>query len=89
MIIEQTVEIHMNHRVYFEVPPYIPEGKATIKFSVIPSGASPRKAKSWRSFRGIFKDSGDTVAGFLERMRADKELEDEIDKRHQSPCTGV
>jgi hypothetical protein len=89
MVIEQTVEIPVSHRVYIEVPPYIPEGKATIKFSVIPSGPSARKAASWRSFRGIFKDSGDTVAGFLERMRADRELEDEIDKRRQAPHTGI
>jgi hypothetical protein len=89
MVIEQTVEIPANHRVSIEVPSFIPEGKATIKFSVIPSGSPPRKAKSWRSFRGIFKDSGDTVADFLERMRADRELEDEIDKRRQSSHTGT
>ncbi|MDR2490037.1 MAG: hypothetical protein LBD20_01375 [Spirochaetaceae bacterium] len=81
MVIEQTVEIPANRRVYLEVPPYIPEGRATITFSVSPSDYSLQSVKSWRSYRGIFKDSGNTVSDFLGRMRADRELEDEIDKR--------
>jgi hypothetical protein len=86
MIIEQMVEIPANRRIYIEAPPYIPEGKAMITFSVTPAcAASPlTERKSWRSFRGMFKDSGDTTADFLERMRADRELEDALDRRHIS-----
>jgi hypothetical protein len=86
MTIEQTVEIPVDHRLYIDVPPYIPEGKATITFSIAPAnskGAS-QSAKTWRSFRGIFKGSGGTVSDFLKRMRADRELEDEIEKRRQT-----
>jgi hypothetical protein len=87
MTIEQTVEIPASHRLYIDVPPYIPEGKATITFSIVPanSNRASQSAKTWRSFRGIFKGSGGTVADFLKRMSADRELEDEIDKRRQDP----
>jgi hypothetical protein len=87
MTIEQTVDIPADRRLYIDVPPYIPEGKATITFSIVPanSNRASQRAKTWRSFRGIFKGSGGTVADFLERMRADRELEDEIDKRRQAP----
>ncbi|GMO48555.1 MAG: hypothetical protein Pg6C_11110 [Treponemataceae bacterium] len=89
MIIEQTVEIPASRRVYLEVPAYIPEGRATITFSVSSIGSPPRSAKSWRSYRGIFKDSGNTVSDFLKRMCADRELEDEIDKRRQFSGNGA
>jgi hypothetical protein len=87
MAIEQTVDIPANHRLYIDVPPYIPEGKATITFSIVPvsnDGAS-QNAKTWQSFRGIFKGSGGTAADFHKRMYADRELEDEIDKQRQVP----
>jgi hypothetical protein len=87
MTLQQTVEIPASRRLYIDVPPYIPEGKATITFSIAPAngnGAS-QGVKTWRSFRGIFKGSGGTVADFLMRMRADRELEDEIDKRRLDP----
>jgi hypothetical protein len=89
MTVEQMVEIPANRRIYIELPPYIPEGKAMIAFSVTPACAASlekksTERKSWRSFRGMFKDSGDTTADFLERMRTDRELEDAIDRRHIS-----
>jgi hypothetical protein len=87
MTIEQTVEIPADRRIFLTVPSYIPEGKATITFSVSPADSTPQKVRSWRSYRGIFKDPNDTVADFLERMRADRELEEEIDKRLQSSDT--
>jgi hypothetical protein len=80
MVIEQTVEIPVNRRVYLEMPPYIPEGRATITFSVSPADSSFQNVKPWRSYRGIFKRSGNTVSDFLRRMREDREIEDEIDK---------
>jgi hypothetical protein len=85
MTIEQTVEIPADHRLYIDVPPYIPEGKATITLSIIPANRDRafQNPGAWRSFRGIFKGSGGTVSDFLKRMRSDRELEDEIDKRHQ------
>jgi hypothetical protein len=87
MTIEQTIEIPASHRLYLEVPPYIPEGKATITFSITSanSNGASQSAKTWRSFRGIFKGSGGTVADFRNRMRADRELEDDIDKRRLDP----
>jgi hypothetical protein len=86
MTIEQTVEIPADHRLYIDVPPYIPEGKATITFSIAPanSGGVSQNPETWRSFRGIFKGSGGTAADFLKRMRADRELEDEIDRCRQA-----
>ncbi|GMO24635.1 MAG: hypothetical protein Pg6A_11660 [Termitinemataceae bacterium] len=93
MVIEQTVEIPplngQSRRIYLEVPPYIPEGRVTITFSVSPASSSFQSAKSWRSYRGIFKDSDNTVSDFLGRMRADRELEDEIDKRRRSSGSGA
>jgi hypothetical protein len=90
MTIEQTVEIPANHRLYIDVPPYIPEGKAMITLSIAPvnSDGASQSTKTWRSFRGIFKGSGVTVADFLKRMRADRELEDEIDRRRQASKGG-
>jgi hypothetical protein len=90
MTIEQMVEIPANRRIYIELPPYIPEGKAMIAFSVTPAcAASPlMERKPWRSFRGMFKDSGDTTVDFLERMRADREMEDAIDRRYLSSSHG-
>jgi cytidylate kinase len=87
MTIEQTVEIPANHRLVIDVPPYIPKGKATISFSIAPahSNEGSQSAKTWRAFRGMFKGSGGTVADFLKRTRTDRDLEDEIDKRHQDP----
>jgi hypothetical protein len=86
--IEQTVEIPADHRLYIDIPPYIPEGKATITLSIDPvnrDGVS-KNSGAWRSFRGIFKGSGGTVADFLKRMRADRELEDEIDRYRKGGC---
>jgi hypothetical protein len=37
----------------------------------------------------MFKDSGDTTADFLERMRADREMEDAIDRRYLSSSHGT
>jgi hypothetical protein len=89
MSIQQTIDIPASRhvRLDIDVPLYIPEGKATITFSIAPanSNGSSQSAKTWRSFRGIFKGSGGTVADFLKRMRTDRELEDEIDQRRQDP----
>jgi hypothetical protein len=35
MTIEQTVEIPDNHRIYFDLPPQIPAGKARIAINIL------------------------------------------------------
>ncbi|MDR1176364.1 MAG: hypothetical protein LBK83_12960 [Treponema sp.] len=65
MTIEQTVDIPADHRLYIDVPPYIPEGRVTITFSIAPANSkeASQSVKTWQSFRGIFKGSGGTEHG--------------------------
>jgi hypothetical protein len=81
MTIQQTIDIPASRRVYFEflAPQGIPLGVAEVAIT-FNGTAKPKAAvngESWRSLRGLFKDTGDTLDAYLERHRAENELEQE------------
>ncbi|GHV81724.1 hypothetical protein AGMMS49991_02820 [Spirochaetia bacterium] len=77
MIIEQTIEIPENHRIYFDVPSQIPAGRTKVALTIIdfPQAALSEHEPStgpysWRKLRGMFNDSGfSTEELFKERAR--------------------
>jgi hypothetical protein len=73
MTIEQTVEIPANRRLTIDVPQDVPPGWTILTFTPAPQTGL---RNSWRSLRGICKNSGDTLDAFLERKHAEKTLED-------------
>ncbi|MDR1046563.1 MAG: hypothetical protein LBL64_02205 [Treponema sp.] len=85
MTIEQTVEIPADHRLTIEVPPEIPAGRAKAALTLTFETAVPRLKKdaSWRSLFGMCKDSGDTLAAYMERRRADGNLERAVEQRRE------
>jgi len=78
MIIEQTVEIPSDRRVFFDVPREIPIG-ATARFEI---HWSPRKEAvnnldaTLEEIWALCKDVPVTVDGFLEERRRDNEMEE-------------
>jgi hypothetical protein len=84
MTIEQTVEIPADHRLVFEIPPNIPAGRAKAALTLTFETAAPRPKKaSWRSLFGMCKDSGDTLAAYMERRKADGALEQTVEQRRE------
>jgi hypothetical protein len=85
MTIEQTVEIPADHRLVFEIPPNIPAGrvKAALTLTFETAEPQPEKGASWRSLFGLCRDSGDTLAAYLERRRADGALEQAVERRRE------
>jgi hypothetical protein len=85
MTIKQTVEIPADHRLVFEIPPHIPEGRAKAALTLTFETAVPlqKKDASWRSLFGMCKDSGDTLAAYMERHRADGDLERIVEQRRE------
>jgi len=83
MLIEQTVEIPVDHRVFLDLPRSVPAGtKARISI-VIPAIFESQSAvePKVKSFRGILKDKGISVERLREMQREDKSLEDAADNR--------
>lgn len=85
MILEQTIEIPENHRIYFDIPFQIPAGKAKIAltisdFSQAPVSEQEAPVIPLLELRGSCKGE-DTLTAYLERKRADNALEFEHDKR--------
>jgi hypothetical protein len=85
MTIEQTVEIPADHRLVFEIPPNIPAGraKAALTLTFETTVSQPEKGASWRSLFGMCKDSGDTLAAYMERRRADGAWEQAVEQRRE------
>jgi hypothetical protein len=85
MTIEKTVEIPADRRIVFEVPPEIPAGRAKATLTLIfeTTAARPKKDTSWRSLFGMCKNSGDTLAAYMERRRADDGLEQAATQRRK------
>jgi hypothetical protein len=72
MIVEQTVEIPANRRVFLDLPRGVPFGKARIEVRVIPAEAPPLSLMDlYGSCAGE-----DTLDAYFERKRADKALEE-------------
>jgi hypothetical protein len=93
MTLQQTIDVPADRRVSFDflAPQEIPTGtaevviifnaakpKATVSNAAVPAIA----AKGWRSLRGLYKDTGDTLNAYLERHRADNALEYELEELH-------
>ena len=84
MIIEQTIEIPASRRIFLDLPPELPSGKAKIEYTITPE--SPLRGvpeKSLRSLLGIDKGL-DTMDAYFERKRADKAREDAQYERMRS-----
>ena len=76
MTIEQTIEIPASRRVFLDLPPELPVGKAKVELTIIPEIASQGKnAKPLCSLLGIHKGL-DTMDAYFARKQKDKELED-------------
>jgi hypothetical protein len=84
MVIEKTVEIPANRRVYFDLPYTVPCGMADFEISVLPhikvsydeahSGDYQKHETEFaKPLRGFFKGSKFTVAGFMEERRSENE----------------
>ena len=83
MTVTQTIDIPANRRVFLDLPPELPVGRAQVELKVLPF---PRQEKSAAgiyetatSLRGIAKKMGSTltVEHFHEMMREEKILEEE------------
>jgi hypothetical protein len=85
MTIQQTIEIPSSRRVHFDflAPQEIPTGVAEVAI-IFNGAAKPKTAagKGWRSLRGLYKDTGDTLDAYLERHQAENELEYELEELH-------
>ena len=78
MTIEQTIEIPADRRIFLDLPPELPVGRA--KISVTPEADWPvtNTHKEFESLRRLAKKMGSTltVERFLEMRREDLELEE-------------
>jgi hypothetical protein len=84
MIIEQTVEIPADRRIFLDLPHSIPVGvRARIEINIPAVPEIPVKTvqATAKSFRGILKGRGITLERFREMQREDKALEDKAEDR--------
>jgi hypothetical protein len=70
MTIEQTIEVPVNHRIFLDLPPQVPVGKAKLEFTVIPE-AAPKSGK--RSGFGCAKGEFIVAEDFDEPLEDFKE----------------
>jgi hypothetical protein len=78
MTIEQTVEIPANRRIFLDLPPDLPSGKARVEVrmaEVQPPGKADTPALSLMDLYGSCEGE-DTLDAYFERKRADKALEE-------------
>ena len=76
MIIEQTVEIPASRRIFLDLPPELPVGKA--KITITSPVEKPAAYKTVADLRGIAKKMGSTITvkRFLEMRQEDLSLEE-------------
>ena len=83
MTITQTVEVPANRRIFLDLPPELPVGRAKVELTVTPENLSQEKTvKSLASFFGVDKGL-DTMDAYFVRKRADKELENSQFEKNQ------
>jgi hypothetical protein len=84
MVVEQTVEIPVSHRLTINVPHEIPAGKVILTFTPVstdPFAVVRAKNKAAREkLRELCKDSKLTVDSFLAMKHADRVLEAAIEE---------
>ena len=83
MIIEQTVTIPADHRIFLELPRSVPAGVEARVSIAIPTVFEHQDANNLqvKSFRGILKGKGISINRLREMQREDKTLEDAADNR--------
>jgi hypothetical protein len=85
MIIEQTIEIPVNRRIFLDLPQELPVGKAKVELTITPEATTQGKTiRPLASFLGIDKDR-DTMDAYFARKRADKAKEDAQFERMRQP----
>jgi hypothetical protein len=84
MIIEQTVDIPADRRIFLDLPEDSPAGKAKITVTFEADKALPDRYAALENLRGIAKRMGSTltVEQFLAMRREDLELEEAKYRRH-------
>jgi len=84
MTITQTIEVPADRRVFLDLPPELPIGKAKIEFTITPeSRLQGESVKPLKSLFGVHKGL-DTMEAYFARKRADKVLEDAQYERMRS-----
>jgi hypothetical protein len=78
MTIEQTIEIPESHRVFLDLPPELPAGKAKITITPHVEKQAANVHETIESLRGFAQRMGSTltVDSFLEMRREDLRLEE-------------
>jgi hypothetical protein len=78
MIIEQTVEIPADHRIFLNLPPELPVGKAKVTITPQPEKPAANIYDAVTKLRGLAKEMGSslTVEGFIEMRQEDLRLEE-------------
>ena len=78
MIIEQTVEIPADHRIFLDLPLELPVGKAKITITPQPEKPAANIYDTVTKLRGLAKGMGSslTVVDFLEMRQEDLSLEE-------------
>ena len=83
MIITQTVEIPANRRIFLDLPPELPLGKAKVTVTPQIETPSDNAYEAVEKLRGLAKKMGSTITveRFLEMRQDDLRLEEEKIKR--------
>jgi len=83
MTIEQTIEIPASRRVFLDLPPELPVGKAKITVTPQAEKVVSDAYEAIASLRGLGKKMGSslTVEGFHKMQREDLRLEEEKHNR--------
>ena len=83
MTIEQTIEIPASHRIFLDLPPELPAGKAKITITPQTEKQAANAYETIESLRGLAKKMGSTltVESFLEMRHEDLRIEEERYKK--------
>jgi hypothetical protein len=84
MIIEQTIEIPASRRIFLDLPPELPIGKAKVELAITPDVPQGKAVKPLASLWGVDKGL-DTMDAYFARKRADKAKEDAQFERMRQP----
>lgn len=78
MIIEQTIEIPADHRIFLEVPKTVPQGMAKIALHITPLEAAPPSQPKLAAFQSFMKYRKAAPPDFEYK----KELMEALDEKH-------
>jgi len=83
VIIEQTVTIPADHRIFLELPRSVPAGVEARVSIAIPTVFEHQHTNNpqVKSFRGVLKGKGISIKRLREMQREDKALEDAANNR--------